>query len=366
MSAQQLKIFGAPSRYLQGPDALHAMGPYLQRIGSQAVLVADRAVLDLIGSRVGAVCGAAGVHCTPLEFSGEIIPREVERLTEAARTHRPAFVIGAGGGKGIDAGKAVAHGLGLPVVTIPTAASNDAPTSKNYVLYDESHRLLRVEHMKANPEVVVVDTSIIVTAPAKMFVAGIGDAVVKKFEVEQCSRAGGPNMFGALGCRAALALAQLCYSTLRERGVAALQAVKRRETNEDVEQVVEATVLLSGLGFESGGLSISHAMTRGLSAVRGARDALHGHQVAYALLVQLELEGRDDAFFADLGAFYRDTDLPRCLGDLGMAQPTADEIRAIADGTMTAPHTRNFERVLTAADIAGAVEAVERRFGGRG
>jgi glycerol dehydrogenase len=337
------------------------MGPYLARLGRRAVLVADRAVQDLISTRVHSVCKAADVDCESVEFSGEIVPREVERLTEVARALRPAFVIGAGGGKGIDAGKGVAHALGTPVVTIPTAASNDAPTSKNYVLYDENHRLLRVEHMPANPEVVVVDTSIIVTAPLQMFVAGIGDAVVKKFEVAQCSRAGGPNMFGATGCQAAVALADLCYDVLRSRAVAALQAVKRRETNDDVERVVEATVLLSGLGFESGGLSIAHAMTRGLSAVRGARDAMHGHQVAYALQVQLTLEKRSGAFLADIGSFYRDTELPVSLAQLGLEDASADEMRAIAEGTMTAPHVRNFERTLTAADIAEAVMSVEMR-----
>jgi glycerol dehydrogenase len=358
-----LKVFGSPSRYLQGPAALDEMGPYLARLGQRAVLVADRAVLALIAGRVRDVCAAAGVAVEPLEFSGEIIPRETARLTEAARGSNPAFVIGAGGGKGIDAGKAVAHALGKSIVTIPTAASNDAPTSKNYVLYDESHRLLRVEHMPTNPEVVVVDTSIIVTAPVRMFTAGIGDAVVKKFEVAQCSRAGGPNMFGAIGCRAAVALADLCYDTLRERGVAALQAVKERTTNEDVERVVEATVLLSGLGFESGGLSISHAMTRGLSAVRGARDALHGHQVAYALLVQLSLENRTDAFVADIAQFYRYTELPVCLGEIGLHDVTPDEIKLIAEATMTAPHVRNFERTISARDIAQAIETIERRFG---
>jgi glycerol dehydrogenase len=361
-----LKIFGSPSRYLQGPQALSEMGPYIARLGASAVLIADRTVLSLIGERVLDVCRASGVACEALEFSGEIIPREVERLARLARTSNPAFVFGAGGGKGIDAGKAVAHALDLPVVTIPTAASNDAPTSKNYVLYDESHRLLRVEHMKANPEVVVVDTSLIVTAPAHMFTAGIGDAIVKKFEVEQCSRAGGPNMFGARGCQAAVALANLCYETLRERGVSALHAVRQHTVDEDVEHVVEATVLLSGLGFESGGLSISHAMTRGLSAVRGARDALHGHQVAYALLVQLVLERRDDVFLADIVQFYRDTELPVCLSDIGMPDPNADEIQRIAEGTMTAPHVKNFERTLDARDISRAIEEVERRSATRG
>ncbi len=356
-----LKVFGSPSRYLQGPQALNAMGPYLARLGPRAVLIADRAVLDLIATRVRDVCKAAGVDCEPVEFSGEIIPREVERLTAVARGLNPSFVIGAGGGKGIDAGKGVAHALGTSIVTIPTAASNDAPTSKNYVLYDDNHRLLRVEHMPTNPEVVVVDTSIIVTAPLKMFVAGIGDAVVKKFEVAQCSRAGGSNMFGATGCQAAVALADLCYAVLREHAVSALQAVKRRETNESVERVVEATVLLSGMGFESGGLSISHAMTRGLSAVRGARDAMHGHQVAYALLVQLTLENRSSAFLADIDSFYRDTELPLSLAQLGLDNPSADEIRVIAEGTMTAPHVKNFERTLTAGDIADAVMSVEKR-----
>jgi glycerol dehydrogenase len=337
------------------------MGPYVRHLGASAVLVADRAVLGLIAARVQAVCNAAGVNCTLLEFSGEITPREVARLTGEARGRNPAFVIGAGGGKGIDAGKGVANALGVPVVTIPTAASNDAPTSKLYVLYDEHHRVLRVEHMKSNPHVVVVDTTVIAKAPVRLFTAGIGDAIVKKFEVAQCIGAGGTNLFGASACLAAQALADLCYSTLRERGKGALESVKRGIANDDVEDVVEATVLHSGLGFESGGLSVSHAMTRGLTAVRGSRDALHGHQVAYALLVQLTLEGRPASFIADVMDFYRNTELPQCLADLGLTHPTPDEIQAIAQGTMTAAYIKNFQRPLAARDIAGAISTLEGR-----
>lgn len=354
-----LRVFGAPGRYLQGPGAIEAMGGYLAPVGRRALLVADRAVLDLVGQRIVAACTAAGVACRPVAFSGDITPDEVARLVAVATPGEVDFVIGCGGGKGIDAGKGVAHALGCRVVTIPTAASNDAPTSKNYVLYDSAHRLLRVEHMPANPEVVVVDTGVIVTAPVAMFTAGIGDAIVKKFEVAQCVDAGGRNMFGAAACRAAVALADLCHDTLRERAEAALAAVRDRRVTEDVERVVEATVLHSGLGFESGGLSISHAMTRGLSAVRGARDALHGHQVAYALLVQLVLERRPAAFIADMRDFFGRVALPRTLGELGMPAPDATEIAAIAGGTMTAPHVRNFMRTLDAADIAEAIRAVE-------
>lgn len=354
-----LRVFGAPQRYLQGPGAIDAMGDYLARLGGRCVLVADAVVLGLFGQRISAACEAAGVHCEPVEFSGDIVPEEVERLAGIVRARNVDFVIGCGGGKGIDAGKGVAHLLGRRVVTIPTAASNDAPTSKNYVLYDRSHRLLRVEHMPANPEVVVVDTQCIVTAPVPMFTAGIGDAIVKKFEVAQCMKAGGPNMFGARACAAAGALADLCYETLRAYAIRALADVRAGQVSDAVERVVEATVMHSGLGFESGGLSISHAMTRGLSAVRGARDALHGQQVAYALLVQLTLEQRPSEFIEDMRRFFRAVELPRSLSDLGMPGASAGEIEAIAAGTMTAPHTRNFQRPLAAGDIADAIRCIE-------
>jgi glycerol dehydrogenase len=85
------------------------MGQYLSQLGGSSVLVADAAVLDLIADRVRAVCKAAGFECEPVEFSGEITPHEVDRLTEIARGKGPAFIIGAGGGKGIDAGKAVSQ-----------------------------------------------------------------------------------------------------------------------------------------------------------------------------------------------------------------------------------------------------------------
>lgn len=356
-----IRIFGAPGRYVQGAGVLDGMGEYLVNLGKRAALVADQPVLDLFGARIAAACDKAGINCEPVVFAGEITEDEVLRLCGVIGGLDVDFVIGAGGGKGIDAGKGVAHALGMQVVTVPTAASNDAPTSKIYVLYDNTHRIVRVGHMPGNPDVVVVDTQAIAAAPLRMFTAGIGDAVSKKFEVAQAIGAGGANLFGGSACRAASALADLCYDTLRERGAKALADVRAKRVSEDLEAVVEATVLHSGLGFESGGLSVSHAMTRGLSAVRGARDCLHGHQVAYGLLAQLTLEGRTDAFIQDMRAFYRTVDLPTRLAQLDLADATDEDIDTIANRTMTAAYIRNFERPLTEADIAAAVRSVETR-----
>lgn len=355
----RLRVFGAPLRYIQGPGALDSVGAQAALTGKVALLVADRVVLQLVEDKVRASCEAAGVLLGVALFSGEVTPSEIERLCDRARMLAPTAVIAAGGGKGIDIGKAVAHALGTEVISVPTVASNDAPTSKIYVVYDASHRLLSVEHMARNPSAVIVDTELIARAPARLLLAGIGDAISKTFEVAQCQSAGGANIYGGAGTLAASALAALCYDMLRANAPAALHAVERQQPDPALENCVEAAVLLSGMCFENGGLSIAHAMTRGLTAVRGARDALHGLQVAYGLLVQLVLEERDAKFVRELVGFYRGIGLPTSLEDIGVTSPTNAEIRQIAELTMTAPHVRNFLRSLDAAQIAAAIHGIE-------
>ena len=356
---RDIRVFGAPLRYIQGPGALEAVGAQAALAGKTALLVADPVVLQLVEPRVRASCEAAGVLLGVVEFTGEVTFAEIERLHVKASELAPSSVIAAGGGKGIDIGKAVARSFGVEVISVPTVASNDAPTSKIFVVYDDAHRLLSVEHMDHNPSAVIVDTTLIACAPRRLLLAGIGDAISKKFEVAQCCAAGGANIYGGMGTLAASALAALCYDMLRANAPAALRAVERQQPDAALENCVEAAVLLSGMCFENGGLSIAHAMTRGLTAVRGARDALHGLQVAYGLLVQLVLEERDLAFVQELVGFYRSIGLPTALADLGVTAPTEAEIQQIAELTMTAPHARNFQRPLDAAQIAAAIHGIE-------
>jgi glycerol dehydrogenase len=352
-------IFGSPGRYVQGPGVLDCIGAEIGKLGRSAVLVADPMVEGLIGARVHESCQAAGVAVQTLSFGGEITPGEIDRLVSSLGSSRPEVVIAAGGGKCIDAGKGVADRLGAEVASLPTIASNDAPTSHVYVLYDEEHRLLRVDRLPRNPALVLVDTAIIAKAPRILFLAGIGDALVKSFEAAQCAGSDGRNIFGSRPPTAGLILADACYRCLREHAAAALVAVERKETTEALERVVEATVLWSGLGFENGGLSIVHSMTRGLSAVPAVAGALHGLQVAYALLVQFLLEGRDAGFMDEQLAFYREIGLPTTLADLGLPHPTESDYALIAELTLQAPHARNFQRNVGAEELAQAMRRLE-------
>lgn len=354
-----MRIFGAPGIYIQGPGAIDRLGDLVATLGTRVLLVSDEAVLRMIGPRVERALAGARVAFASTAFTGEVTGPNVERLVAETRVFAADVVIAAGGGKGVDAGKAVSRALGARLVTLPTAASNDGPTSRIYILYDDHHRLVSAERVPRNPDAVVVDTDVIIGAPPDLLVSGIGDALVKLYEATQCIGAGGANMFGGMPTIAAFSLAQACDRTLREHAPAALAAAKAGRSNDGYERVIEACFLLAGLAFEGCGLSIAHAMTRGLSAVPQTAAALHGRQVAYALLVQFVLEKRPDDFLAGQHAFYRLVGLPRSLAELGLTAPSAADLGLIAELTIRAPHTRNFERPLAEGDLIEAMRTVE-------
>jgi glycerol dehydrogenase len=358
-----IRAFGAPHRYIQGPGALDALGPLLPAYGRRVFVVADAVVAGLLKDRLVAATGGHAEAMQFGEFGGECTAGEIDRMAGAAREFRADVVIGLGGGKAIDTAKGVRIAIGGGLIIVPTIASNDSPTSRLAVIYTADHVLSEVRLMATNPDAVIVDTDIIVQAPVRFFVAGIGDALSKTFEAEQCYRTGGQNFYKARPPELALAIAERCYRIIRDKGEAAIAAVRAKTADEAVESVTEATILMSGLGFENGGLSLAHSLTRGFSAIASLNRSLHGEQVAYGLLAQLVVEGRDEGFLRDFSEFYRRLGLPLKLADLGLAENTASAIAVVARRTIAeAPYIRQISVPLDEAKLSAALERVEAGF----
>lgn len=354
-----LRIFGGPARYLQGPGALDSLCDLARPFGTTPLVVGDRDVMDMLRDRLAALFEAT--HFRPLfrTLDGEMTRAAIAALAAGGGAPAPDLVIGVGGGKSLDAAKGVGVLLDCPVFTVPTIASNDSPTSAAIAIYDERHVMVAVDRMARNPEVVLVDTALIAAAPVHFLRAGIGDAISKKFEAEACLAGTGVTPFGTRPLATAIAIADCCYRTILAHAEAAIAACEADRVTDDLEDVVEATILMSGLGFENGGLSLAHSLTRGLVKARGAKDAIHGDHIAWSLLVHLAAEGRDDATLRELIGFYRRIGLPARLAELGMDAPTGSEIEQIADDTMTAPHLRNFPVPLDRDAIARAIRRAE-------
>lgn len=355
-----MRIIAATSRYMQGPGLLDQLGPLAGELGTRAVLVADDAVRALFEERIARSFDTARVALQVLPFGGEVTYAAIGHLAGAARSGAAEVVIGAGGGKALDAAKAVARELGARLVCVPTIASNDGPASASIAVYDEAHRMAAVHQLKRNPDLVLVDSAVIAAAPLRFFLAGIGDAISKKFEAEACLKAKALTLFGAPASHTGMMAAQACYSLIRTHALPAVAALRAGKLSEDVESVIEATVLLSTVSFENGGLSVAHAIARGLPFLERAAGTLHGEHVAYGLLVQLTLEERPAALVDELTAFYRALGLPARLGDLLGGAPADGELATLAEQSMRSPSAARFTPPLDAGMLQRALEALER------
>lgn len=192
-------------------------------------------------------------------FGGEASREEVSRIGTLAKDNSVDFIVALGGGKTIDTAKAIADDLGLQVAVLPTTASTDAPCSALSVIYKPNGEFESYRFYSANPHTVLVDTSVVVKAPARFLAAGIGDALATNLEARSARNS--PNFGGGLPTEVSAAIGAKCEEILFKYGRQAVEANKRHAVTPAFEAVVEANTLLSGLGFESGGLAAAHAVS---------------------------------------------------------------------------------------------------------
>lgn len=360
-----LKVFCAPARYTQGPDATAQLGSEIRNLGldGPALILAGRSAIRLLSDAWAKTFGDAGIKHEVFPFTGECTAAEIRRGSQAARDVHAQVIIGAGGGKVLDTARAVAADLSLPVVNCPTIASSDAPCSALSVIYTEAGEWEEYRIYRRNPDLVLVDTSVIAKSPVRPLVAGMGDALATFFEAKVCVEGGAKNMRGGASTRSALALAELCYRTLLADGTAAVGALQRREPDEALERLVEANTLLSGLGFESSGLAAAHAIHNGLTTAPGTHAYMHGEKVAFGLLAQLMLEGQPESVVKEVLAFSSSVGLPTTFADVGIGNPGRELLETIASRAAAPGETIHNEpmavtpklvvEAMRAADFAG-------------
>ncbi|HSL00905.1 MAG TPA: glycerol dehydrogenase [Rubrobacteraceae bacterium] len=320
-------VFAAPGKYIQGRGAIERLGEVLGQLGAERPLIlSDPIVGEIMGDTLDGITGA--IHAG---FGGECSPEEIDRVSEAASENGADAIVGIGGGKTMDTAKAVAHPAGLPLVIVPTIASTDAPTSSLSVVYDEEGAFKEYRFFGRNPDAVIVDTAVIAGAPVRFLVAGIGDGLSTYFEADSSSRTRKQTMAGGAPTQAAIAIARLCYDTLLEHGLAARLAVEQQAVTPAVEKVVEANTLLSGLGFESGGLAAAHSVHNGLTVLEGTHHFWHGEKVAFGVISMLMLEERPAETVEEVVDFCLEVGLPVALEDIGLEGVSREELETVAE-----------------------------------
>jgi glycerol dehydrogenase len=127
-----------------------------------------------------------------------------------------------------------------------------------------------------------------------------------------------------------------------------------------LEKVVEANTLLSGLGFESGGLAAAHAVHNGLTALPETHHFMHGEKVNFGTLTQLALEDRPTEEINDVIAFCMSVGLPTTLAELDLGQAGKDELLTVAKAATVSGETiHNMPFAVTADMVVDAMVAAD-------
>lgn len=346
-----------PGRYVQGAGALRSLREEISRLGKKALAVVDRSVDKIVAPYLKP---DDGITFLADPFCGECCDPEIERLSKLARKENCDVIVGIGGGKALDTAKAVGFTLGKPVAIVPTLASTDAPCSALSVIYTPTGEFARYLVLPRNPDVVLVDTAIICKAPVRFLVSGMGDALSTWFEAEDCHIKQAGNMTGRVGSMSAFALAKLCYDTLLNYGTAAKLACETGVVSPALEHIVEANTLLSGLGFESGGLSGAHAIHNGLTILEETHHYWHGEKVAIGTLALLMLTDRPPSVIKDVFDFCEAVGLPVTFDQIGLGKVTDKQLMDVATAACAPGETiHNAPCEVTPKRVFAALKAAD-------
>lgn len=352
-------IFAAPGKYIQGRGELRHLSEHISKLGKKALVIASTLGVERIQSAMkGADCSSCALHFVP--FEGECSMTEINRMQRIFAEEGCDIVVGAGGGKVLDTAKAAACFLKAPCVIVPTAVSSDAPCSALSVIYHDDGSLDRRLALPKSPDIVLIDSELIANAPARLLVAGMGDAFSTYFEARACHASSSDNIHGGKSSITAQAIARLCYDVLLADGKKAKQAVENKLCTQAVENIIEANTLLSGIGFESGGKGAAHSIGDGLNTIAQCKRMMHGEKVAFGSLVQLMLENAPEDELTQAYGFCISVGLPVTLEQLSITEDVSAVIEQIAAvATQPEKSTYNMPFPVSAASVADAIAAAD-------
>lgn len=311
-------------RVVRGPDAvMFAMGELVER--GRRLLVVHSGVRSATGYGTTFI-----EHARRREYDVESYVADdnsegsVGMAVAAIESFQPDFVVAVGGGRVVDVGKMAAARRQAQVITVPTQFASDAICSPVAIILDGSGRQQSVGAQM--PAAIVVDMDIAERAPARAWLAGLGDLISNLSAIRDWRLAHEVHAeeFDDFACLTAEAAA---LSVFDERADIA---------EDDYRQKLIRGLILSGIAMEMAGSSrpasgaehlISHALDRIL-----AKPRAHGLQVAAGTIAASVIRGEDTR---RLVAFFRTVGLPVVPGDLEI--PVEDFITAVRLGPSTRP-----------------------------
>lgn len=277
--------------YTIGQNAYSEFNTVCKSLGESFLLIGGETALSVCADKLlSQVCGNFQI-VDKVIYGKECYTERVYELYDEYKDKNIDFVVGAGGGKALDTAKYLAKLLEVEVVTLPTIASTCAAASALSVIYTKEHTFERFEYYKKPAFHCFIDTTIISEAPYEFLRAGIGDTLAKHYEVEFSARGKNLDYSSELG----LTISSMCSEPLMRYAVSAIEACKSNIVNDELEQIILAIIISTGMvsmliNPDYNG-AMAHALFYGLTNISGFEEKfLHGDVVGYCTAVQLAVD----------------------------------------------------------------------------
>jgi glycerol dehydrogenase len=351
-------LLTAPVQYISGPNTLDDCGRFIIKWGQNVLVSGGKRALKSVESKLFPALEAVGIEYEINRFTGECSDENIAVLVEKVQRMRLDTIIGVGGGKSLDTAKSAAEICNVPVICIPTIAATCAAASAVAVIYTGEGVYKKDHYLEKNPNLVLVDTEVIVNAPIEYFESGILDSLAKWYEGKAAfKRISDPDIFAM----AALKLAKLLNEIMEKEAVNAVQAVKCHKTTSAVGQITDLNIYLAAviqsIGKKTRGAA-AHAIHAGLSIIPQSHAILHGYKVGYGIIAQLFMEKADIAEIRQVVNFFRQLDLEPSFKGLSLPFES-NLLRQVAEKAILAESMKNMPFGVQTEQVIVAMRQVE-------
>ncbi|MZI95063.1 iron-containing alcohol dehydrogenase [Vibrio sp. CAIM 722] len=345
---------------LRGKGALNDFLPAVATRGQRLFIIGGERALSSFMPKFDLCLAQHSEHNFVVEqhwHGGEVSQTNIDQLTAKARDFKADVIIGVGGGKAIDMGKAVAESVGCPAATIPTIAATCAANSSVSVVYHDNGHYDYIYMLSNAPEFVVLDSELIADAPVRWLSAGLGDTLAKLYE------------FRAIASKApdcslnmsAFSNGKLCYDVIAKYGEEAVAEVNRKEAGFALEQVMDAIFIFAALTSTMGvgdHVAAAHAIYDGFTVIDKTRHFGHGLLVGFGNLCLLSLEERSDEEIIEEIKLAKKCGVPVTLNEI--ADLTEEELTQVCAAAVATSDMDNMPMSVSTEQTIAAMHHVSK------
>jgi glycerol dehydrogenase-like iron-containing ADH family enzyme len=332
--------FGA-GRYRQERGLMSQLGEEVARYGKRVFIIAGSNSWDACGNELLNSIENAGIAAQVELYDGWCCFEAAEEFAAKAKSFGAQEIIGVGGGKIVDLGKAIGEEAGLGAISVPTSASSCAPFTCMSVMYTkEGGKKLswRFEH---EIDACYMDMDVIANCPHRFNAAGIVDAMAKYIEMLN----GKPDMYledTPVDAFTAFSIAKYTYKVLEKNALQAIEDNRQHKATKVLNDVAFMNVPVTGLianttkSFKQS--ELAHVIYDGVRTLftQEVSHAIHGEIVGVGLFCQLYFNGLQNEENG-LRDFMRKMDMPLTFEELGI-QSTDKNLDAIEEYIVNSRH----------------------------